>query len=316
MRNNTYPILKIPKAISDIAVQAKEISSRTQIRKPVLPSKPNFPESNNFGIYHFLTIIAIAVATCYLWFFLVGQLNILIAGLVIAATGYFCYQRKLDSAKGKAKCDSLNLDYRREVEIYNQQLREWQNSQTVSVKPGLSLHEIQEKFQHISVLRPGKSRSSARKGRSEEQFYQILCHYFSAAKIMVDYNISKYRDYPYTPDFIYCLNDWNFYMDIEIDEPYTRKGKKTIATHCTDDVSDANRDDFFVESNWVVIRFAEEQICKSPASCCKFIALVINRLLGVDIPPPLQDAEDLLMVNRWNTKLAKKMARNKYRSKY
>ena len=43
---------------------------------------------------------------------------------------------------------------------------------------------------------------------------------------------------------------------------------------------DNQRNQFFLEKNWVVIRFSELQVVKYPDSCCKAIARIISQITG------------------------------------
>ena len=119
-------------------------------------------------------------------------------------------------------------------------------------------------------------------------------------------------DYPYTPDFAYI--NGSLYIDIEIDEPYVYKSKQPY--HCLYDSKESNRNGFFLSRNWLVIRFAEEQVCRYPESCCKVVAQVISNMTGEPIPSALRNAKDLPEVKRWTTSEAQQMADTNYRDTY
>jgi hypothetical protein len=80
---------------------------------------------------------------------------------------------------------------------------------------------------------------------------------------------------------------------------------------------DSQRNRFFLERNWVVIRFSEWQVVKYPDSCCKAIARVIFQITGdyrglVQI----QNVADLLPNKQWTVKEAIYMAKTKFRNSY
>ena len=81
------------------------------------------------------------------------------------------------------------------------------------------------------------------------------------------YNISYY------PDFVYH-DETGLYLAIEVDEPYDEKNDKPM--HCVG--TDDDRNNFFVENRWAVIRFSEEQVIKWPELCCKEIALAVYEI--------------------------------------
>jgi len=65
-----------------------------------------------------------------------------------------------------------------------------------------------------------------------------------------------------------------------------------------------------------VIRFAEEQVCPYPESCCTFVTQVINNLTGEPIPSALRNAKDLPEIKRWTAGEAQQMADTNYRETY
>jgi hypothetical protein len=122
----------------------------------------------------------------------------------------------------------------------------------------------------------------------------------------------------YSCDFIVAHQETGIAADIEIDEPYVATSSHYGKPHhCCDRSLDANRNRFFLRGNWMVIRFAEEQIALQPAACCKLIARVFAEVTDSEkIAAPLNSVPDLLPVDRWNTKTASAMAKRNYRQTY
>lgn len=315
-----YPVLKIPKKILDIDVQIPEI----KIPEPTVPlrtKKPVKPVKSKLIKPKKLRFILISLGVFFLSIFIPIPMPhraiVLLLGFTVGTLIYF--NNNLQYATKKTEYDSALRQYEHALKQWQDQELSITNShsqiltnQIDFIQRNKVIEHYKHRFNQLEVLSPTPG-SSAPKGRTEFSFYDKLNRYFPG-QILIDYKMVKYVEYPYTPDFILHLPAWNLYVDIEIDEPYDAKKKKP--THCIDVPKDTNRDDFFLEKNWVVIRFAEEQIIISPKSCCKFIASVVSALTGQLIPEELQNTPRLRDVPRWNTKKAKRMARKKYRNYY
>ena len=110
------------------------------------------------------------------------------------------------------------------------------------------------------------------------RFPNLLRNYFGDDKIFILKKVVYY-----TPDFAYVEpeNNW-FSIDIEIDEPYTPRpypnNSPLRPTHCIG--QDDNRNYFFQQHDWYVIRFSERQVFLYPESCCKVIAQQIYTFTG------------------------------------
>ena len=80
---------------------------------------------------------------------------------------------------------------------------------------------------------------------------------------------------------------------------------------------DNQRNQFFLEKNWVVIRFSELHVVKYPDCCCKAIARIIAQITG-DYRGLVQfgNVADLLPHKQWTVKEAIYMAKTKFRNSY
>jgi hypothetical protein len=156
------------------------------------------------------------------------------------------------------------------------------------------------------------SSTNAKKGVSENYFLTFLADTFGS-KILCGYSLSIDPTLSFVPDFTIFDKELGYHIDIEIDEPYIGKNGKPI--HFLESNYDKWRDFYFMNSNWVVIRFAEEQIIRYPEICCDFIANVIN-----EICQSLSYIEsknlNLPKVKRWTKEEAHEMAFNRYRNTY
>jgi very-short-patch-repair endonuclease len=152
-------------------------------------------------------------------------------------------------------------------------------------------------------------------GASERAFEQVLKKYFPGrVNAQLRIQIPNW-DGAYSTDFTVNFPELGVWIDVEIDEPYDYKTGKP--THCTSDDRDRNRNAFFLNNNWIVVRFAEEQVVNFPESCCKEIALVISSVTKLNIyAKSLEAYTSLKPLTMWTQKQAKKMAKANYRDKY
>jgi hypothetical protein len=122
-------------------------------------------------------------------------------------------------------------------------------------------------------------------------------------------------EYQYSSDIEIHLKNHGLVIQIEIDEPYV--GETGPPHHCVDAGNDTNRDKFFSNRGWIVIRFAEEQIVRQPKACIAFIAQKIRKLTGdKKYVAAVGPTEAIKPIRRWSKKEAQKMAEDKYRWKY
>lgn len=123
---------------------------------------------------------------------------------------------------------------------------------------------------------------------------------------------------PYEPDIaIIVESESNIRIDIEIDEPYA--GISRQATHVAGE--DDNRDIYFKERGWMVIRFTERQIHLKSDDCIGFIKSIISSIDDI-IPNRLAtNTPDVykvvsLIESEWDLLQAQKWEKERYREKY
>ena len=152
-----------------------------------------------------------------------------------------------------------------------------------------------------------------RKGSSEASFQQHLINYFGTNNISSTLCLPityGWNDNNYYPDFTYS-HPSGLRIDIEIDEPYSGITKEPIHYQG----QDAQRNKYFTEKGWVVVRFAEQQIIAQPALCCQFLAQVITQFVPVQAAfSPTQGT--LMPVPKWTMEQAREMARRNAREMY
>lgn len=190
-----------------------------------------------------------------------------------------------------------NKDFEEKLSDFENKYR--QNSQLAEI--GILKNNLLESS--VSLI----DNRNFKRGKSELYFLKHL-HKKFGRNIFTDYspNIGKN---PFQPDFIVFDSEINFYLDIEIDEPYSLLDGTTIHH---DRTKDEERNRFFNEINWGVIRFTERQIMQNPEDCCALISNVIdaikNRTTSIK--------QNLESEKFWTHEEALIMMSNDYRNSY
>ena len=154
---------------------------------------------------------------------------------------------------------------------------------------------------------------NAQVGVSEKAFKQALQQIFPNIVQGLQFQ-NPQHNIPYAADFA-LIHESGLSIDIEVDEPYVGNTKQPH--HCTNQGKDDSRNQFFLNGNWVVVRFSEKQVVLYPFSCCKVIASVIARVAGdYTYLNKLQGVPDLPSDPMWTTRQAKKWAKENYRKTY
>ena len=152
-------------------------------------------------------------------------------------------------------------------------------------------------------------------GISEPELFKALQNLKKIeAAIEIIQNVSlpiKKRNYGYKPDIAILWKSKGIAIDVEIDEPYDIKSRKSI--HCLDDEKDYIRNNYFLENGWFVIRIAEEQIIKNVDGIYGYVSRYISVLAN-----DKRFARDCSIdpVMRWTKEEAQRMAEEKYRENY
>lgn len=119
----------------------------------------------------------------------------------------------------------------------------------------------------------------------------------------------------YEPDLTIYNQTLKLYIDIEIDEPYY--GNPPKYSHCINNNTDSQRNRYFVENGWVVIRFSEHQIVNQLQSCCKYIVKVISKIDNTfEISDLFNSYSDITIEKFWSEEVVKEWIAKGYREKY
>ena len=155
--------------------------------------------------------------------------------------------------------------------------------------------------------------SFAMQGVSEKRFFTQLKAIFPEIQQGMEFDNPQFS-FPYSADFTF-IHDCGVGIDIEVDEPYVGNTKQPH--HCTDQGKDEIRNAFFVQNNWIVLRFSEEQVVRYPLSCCLSLASIIAQVCGDSrFIDQLEGVPQLPKSTMWTIKQAEKMAKENYRQQY
>jgi hypothetical protein len=299
--HQTYPDIYIPRVFK----RAKE-------SLPPIPNPPKPPEDFTLSKPEkypgCIVVLGILISLISLFFSV--ELSVAVGVLSVATLLLFrfTYQQRLEEfKKGLKENEIQKVKYLKKQENHLAEIDKIRSPERVKN------HQIETLLNATKNTQPPRVKNpSVKMGVSESKFLAYLEKYFPGnIEIRIGLEIPNY-DYPYTPD--YCYIDEDFHMDIEIDEPYVWNTKAPY--HYLGNAKEQNRNDFFLNRNWVIIRFAEEQVCRYPDSCCKEIAKVLEELFGKPISSNLKKIEDLEKVDRWSYDEAEEMADRDYRSSY
>lgn len=321
-----YPVILIPDSIrqfcADNPIPVLSENATPKIKQPFPPRLPVFNNSRYYLVIQFW-IASVVVLMLVNWRFgmsVIAFWSSLVCGSISAAAA-FAYLRFVDF--------QVRDRYNKRLAEYQQQLAEYESYQLRRVQS-----KGKESEEYISLLRKrskllkrllkeivqppvNQGNKEVQQGVSEKQFFVYLCRYFSGF-----YDFCMGGEFPipgtsfcYSADFILVHQPTGLAIDIEIDEPYD--GKTGKPHHCVDRNKDSQRNRFFLERNWIVIRFSELQIVQYPDGCCKAIARVISQITGdYRSLVQLQNVVALFLHKQWNSKEAIYMAKIRFRKRY
>ncbi|MCL1472047.1 hypothetical protein [Argonema antarcticum] len=321
-----YPVILIPDSIrqfcADNPIAVLSENATPKIEQPFPPRLPVFNNSRYYLVIQFW-IASVVVLMLVNWRFGISVIafwSSLICAL-ISAVAAFSYLRVVDF-QVRDRYNQRLAEYERQLAEYESyQLRRLQSKGKESEQYISLLRKRSKLFKRLlkEIVQPpvSQGKREVQQGVSEKQFFVYLCRYFYGF-----YDFCMGGEFPipgtsfgYTADFILVHQATGLAIDIEIDEPYD--GKTGKPHHCVDRSKDNQRNRFFLERNWVVIRFSELQVVKYPDACCKAIARVIFQITGdYRSLVQLQNVKNLLPHKQWKVKEAIYMAKTKFRNSY
>ena len=186
-----------------------------------------------------------------------------------------------------------------------------------------NLHDNTESFAILRfpkngcIVRTYRNGCTKKRGFKEESFQTAIEKYYSKDfTISGDIRLNTGKETrPFEPDIVILdlKSGINMRIDIEIDEPYA--GISRQATHCKGD--DFNRDSYFIDRGWIVLRFSELQVHSYEKQCLKFIGNVIQSINSTfSMPKELIFESDLTSEKIWDMVQAQKWEKLNYRENY
>ncbi|WP_143069835.1 PDDEXK family nuclease [Hymenobacter actinosclerus] len=262
---------------------------------PILASPPaqeyvDKPDSLSFNILIIFSILFIAaIYMSFIYFEFVYTLPILLIFAFLMIPSSWEDGIKYISLKREYKINlALSIEkHKRELSTYkhftmvihNELVAKYpdivQKSKSLeSVK--IHREQLYKKFFNESrppLIHP--SYESIKKGYYENNVYGILIERFNDLTL-VNYSAQSEENevhlYAPLPDFVIHDSHYNYSIVIEIDEPYELNMGYPI--HCIG--YDDDRDKYFLERNWFIIRFSESQFVNYPQECCDVIKHFID----------------------------------------
>ncbi|PXY40307.1 hypothetical protein DMB65_13330 [Flavobacterium cheongpyeongense] len=273
------------------------------------PEKPKFtekePEKTNGFLFYILFVI--------IGFLIFNYLKTFIGLLFIFLGMYLIFTNPEKKKYLKEKNDFENYK-----KSYESQLKKYYHEITLNEEDFLKL---KNKEKISSILRKTKYSIGTDyiKGLSHQFFLNHLIHHLGSkhnnSKGILEsltylnkYFTHKPTSRPYVSDFAYVNDEIGLVLLIEIDEPYTIQNKEPIH------LNDNDRNSFFLELNWIIIRFSEEQILMYPNESCNFISELI---LEFEEPSGrLGLPNSLPFIERWNDFNIHRLINSNYRENY
>lgn len=204
----------------------------------------------------------------------------------------------------KKKSESINSNTAKRV-----------NYSTDRLITSTTQYPVIRKPQQKSVIRSFRLGRNNRKGYKEEVFYDaIRTHFYNDFNVLDNAMLAIGEGTnPYEPDIaMVSKGKKNIFIDIEIDEPYAGVSRKL--THCYPE--DKNRDNYFVDRGWFVIRFSEYQVHHQIEECLHEIANVIT---AIDVNLRNEKLSHYIFIDKencWNEAQAQRWENINYRENY
>jgi len=208
------------------------------------------------------------------------------------------YQDDLDAyRKLRTEYESKKLEFDRRLDSQAMLLDRYSNLIVASIfkRCLTTYHQIQD------------NNEPPQRGASENNlFYALMKEY--PAYLKIDKALG-----PYSPDLV-LSNGCSCPIDIEIDEPYEFQTKKEIHyIGCGDE----ERNKFFIQNNWFVLRFSENQINNHLTECVNIVKALADFIEWGDASKLYQVERTIIRIQepRWTKEKSRMLAIENYRTK-
>lgn len=299
LTQKTYPELYLSEKVRELLQELPPLPEPPiEPKEPVKPIEPHKSEVGYgiggalFGIIGAIVLIVIFSQKEINWEVISPGIVVIVLMLFML---YFSFISKKSDNKEIEEYNQSISDYQRLMEIFKQKKEQYQvdllnyNNSVRAIRSNRNITKYRKKLiekwentRECPVIMDCDESDAIKRGAAEDFFFQYLSDEFIAVKRDKKVPVgSKY----YYPDFI-LFSD--FYIDIEIDEPYT--GTNGIPIHYLDNRDgvllsiDAERNTFMTKNGWEVIRFSEEQVFLHPEECINYINAVIDAVYSGKMP--------------------------------
>lgn len=267
-------------------------------RKPEKPYKPklifwdNKPSSTNAKIgFSIILGFIIGLFVALYWGISIGYVVAFFCSMAMVLCFSFVfgepfnYLSKLEEYKAdKARAEKMYADEMIEynnvlVPNYPNKVREWnKKAAELRAKGYVESYRrqlIKDILKKNDIPRIHPKAQELKKGVTEDAVLTHLNRFFPG-KVYINCtaadNEGQVKSRAPLPDFVIHDVSVGYNVVIEIDEPYDLEFGHPIHYIGRDTI----RDEYFLQKNWPVLRFAEKQFFLHPDECCNHIALFIN----------------------------------------
>lgn len=314
-RYENYPINIIPERI--ITAQKSFIPMPP---KPIKPLPPKVLKVRYIAMIICITTVVLAISYKFMpiesmW------INVSLAVLFSVssvATVFEILKNKFKIAANEKENTKYELLMQRYIKECSEQVEvESQNNNPITLTEFRRKKVIENLLITNTALVPAHNSET----KYFNYFYEILNSYFPDS-VLINYTLEQNNECnSFIPNYIVAKSDYKLYIDVEIDVPYlldSRHPYSYVNKNSSEETyTQKNHDKFFTQAGWIVIHFAEEQIIKTPESCCKHIAQIIFNI--TDDNKPLQKfntVKNLTEIPMWNYSRAVELANSNYRESY
>lgn len=302
--DNYYPQVLFPKSIISLL-------EKDDFNRPTKPNSITIPyEDEN---YKFKFGVIISGALMNFIFVMQGILFLAILGSFLFFTGFIWLVINPEGRRLRRKFEEYNKKFRLyelDLKKYNELISIPENEYDNFMKREILMNKFRE-FDNISY-----NLTDYKKGISHEYFKKHLIQVFGDGNknpkgIIENIGFKKYESInnPYITDFAYKNSNLKLLIIIEIDEPYTLKSKKPI--HNDDNI----RNEFFLQINCIIIRFAEEQIVSNTSECCELILKIISIFEDLQKFEPNIN-HNVPLIKKWDYSSTLDLIKNHHRESY
>lgn len=306
-KKGAYPIIKFPERIQNYR--------NGKIEELIPYPKPEYPDKERFKLGSLIFPLVLIPISYY---FFNHNIVIGIFFSILFIVNILILIGDNNNKRKKWKNDLAN--YNKSLEKHKSSVEETsillEELNTKEKKDEFIANRIQRIAQQIQIPQLLEINIAA-KGASEKYFLNVLKEVFGENIYTNLTSTNKGFSLPFVPDFVFYDN--KILIDIEIDEPYVFKTGEPI--HYWDELCkkhiDKDRDSFFLQKNWMVLRFTEKQVALNALGCCRIIANVVKLTTGnAEYINELTNVKKIKRELFWTKKDAKKLYDDRFRESY